>query len=163
MSEVQIKILDNETRKKLAEAGALGFTESKEFLFSPDFFREVDDKENYKLEKALWPVFKLQGKDGIEASDDINNAGYAKFDKEGNRSWVDKTPEIRRKSLQSNVKGWKNLYDTEGKEIVFETDEEGMVKLSLLKRIPATWLINISNAIQDNMTLTPEEVQGLEF
>jgi len=163
MSKVEIKVLDNETRKKLAEAGALGFTDNSEFFYTPSFFRAKDEDKKPLLEKSFWPVFKLQGKDGITASDDINNSGYTEFDKDGGKRWVDQTPTIRRKSLQEGIKSWKNLFDSEGKEIVFETEEDGNVKFSLLKRIPAVWLIDIANAIQDRSTLSEEELQGLEF
>lgn len=163
MSEqIENRVLDSETRKLLAKAGALGFTENLEFNYVPKAFREKDKESGeYKIPKKFWPVFALVGKDGIEASKMEDNMGHMEYDDKSDiRRWVGKSGTHRIKVLREGLKGWKNFFDSEGEEIQYRQNQNNIHEASL-KRIPATLGIELCNAIIDRITLTAEELEGL--
>ena len=160
--EIENKILDNDTRKMLSEAGALGFTENVEFKYVPEIFREKNEDGTYKIDKKYWAIFLLKGKDGIEVQKMEDGLGYMEYDKEGTRKYVTKTGLTRITLLTDCIKGWKNWFDAEGKEIPFR-ENNGKITSHSLKRIPITLSMELANAITDRTTLSEEELLGLDY
>ncbi len=164
MEETINRVLDNETREKLVKAGALGFTENKEFIYVPKSVREKDDNGNYKIDKKYWPVFMLKGKDGVEAAKMEGSLGHMQMVKENGeevQNWISKSGQVRIKTLQTGIIGWKNYYDAEGKPVPFRHNS-GTVREDCIARIPSPWAIEFTNAIVDRTILSPEELEGLE-
>jgi hypothetical protein len=161
--EVENKVLTNEVRQKLASTGMLGFTENPEFIYTPEAFREKkEDSDEYAIPKELWPVFTLKGKDGVESAKMEDNMGYMEIDnKSKNQRWIGKSGSRRVEILQVGIIGWKNWYDTDGNLIPFRHNN-GKVHTDCLKRIPVGLAIELANAITDRITLSPEELEGLE-
>lgn len=158
------RVLDNDTRKKLMEAGAFGFTKNKEFPYVPESVREKDDNGKYKIDKKYWPVFKFKGKDGVESANMEKDLGYMQMVKENGKdvqNWISKSGTSRIKVLMDCVKGWKNYYDSEGNEIPFRHNN-GMVNKDSIARIPSAWAIEFVNVIIERTVLSPEELEGLE-
>ena len=164
MEETINRVLDNETRQKLAEAGAFGFTKNKEFSYVPKSVREKDDNNNYRIPKKYWPIFAFKGKDGIEAANMEKDLGYMQTAKENGKdvqNWISKSGTARIKVLMDCVKGWKNYYDAEGNEIPFRHNN-GMANKESIARIPSAWGIEFVNVIIDRTLLSSEELEGLE-
>ena len=161
--ETEDKVLDNETRKKLAETGMLGFTDNPEFIYVPEAFRKKDDSGEYKIPKEHWPMFMLKAKDGIESAKMEDGMGYMEYESGSSKSrWISKSGSRRIVILREGIKGWKNWYDTEGKEIPFRNNN-GAIHNDSLKKLPVPLAIELTNAITDHISLTPEELEGLEF
>ncbi len=165
MSETKIvnKVLNNEQRKLLAETGMLGFSENSEFIYVPKMYREKNTLDEYKIPKELWAKFKLQGKDGIEASKMEDAMGYMEWDDTNNtKRWVGKSGSHRMKILTDGIKGWSNWYDVNGEEIPFR-ENNNVISTHSLKRIPAKLAIELANAIVDRTSLSAEELEGLDY
>ena len=161
--EVVNKVLDSEIRKKLMKAGMLGFTENPEFKYVPKCYRELGDDGQYIIPKEAWPVFTLKGKDGVESAKMEDGMGYMEFDeKTDTKRWIGKSGTRRIQILRDGVKGWDNWPDTDGNLIPFR-ENAGKIHNESLGRIPVNLAIELANAITDRVTLTPEELEGLEF
>jgi len=155
------RVLDDATRKLLAETGMLGFTENPKFVYVPKAFREKNEDGTYKIPKEHWPKFHLEGKDGIESAKMEDTMGHMEFDSKTDvRRWVGKSGSKRIEILKGGIKGWENWFDNEGKEIPFRQNQS-IIHNESLKRIPVALAIELANAITDRITLTPEETEGL--
>ena len=161
--ETEKKVLSNELRKKLAEAGGLGFTENSEFIYTPALYREkIIDTDEYKLPKEVWPTFLLRGKDGVESSKMEDGMGHMEYDdKTSVRRWVGKSGTRRIAILQDGIKGWKNFYNSDGELIPFR-ENNGKISSDSLKLIPVNIAIDIANTIIERTSLSQEELEGLE-
>ena len=160
--EVENKVLDNETRKKLAETGMLGFTENPDFTYVPKAFRKKNEDGTFAIEKKLWPLFLLRGKDGVESAKLEDGMGYMEFDTDTSvQRWIGKSGSRRIEILKAGIKGWKNWYDVEGVEIPYRSNN-GSIHNESLKRLPVALAIELANAITDRTALSVEESEGLE-
>ena len=164
MTEIVNRVLDKETLAKLAKTNALGFTEDPNFKYVPIAFKEKDkETDEYIIPKNLWPVFKLRGKNSIESAKLEDNMGYVEYDDKNNtRKWIGKSGTAKIKIVEDGVKGWDNWYDSEGKEIVFRHNN-GKIHKESVGRIHSELLTELANAITERHTLTPEELEGLEY
>jgi len=176
------KVLDNDTRKLLAETGMLGFTENPEFIYTPTAFRKkygdtTDDvldlpakkwpegvsEDDYIIPKEHWPIFKLRAKDGIETAKMEDNMGHMEYDDKTNiRRWIGKSGTHRVQLLKDGIKGWKNFYNVKGELIPFR-ENNGTIHNDSLKLINIQLASELSNAIMDHTALTSEELEGLEY
>jgi len=156
-SQVKDVKLTPELKEKLK--GFLGFTKDPTFLYTPKVYREKGDDGEFIIPKAMWPVFKLKGKTGIEIANDEDNAGY--LDPGTNRLHIT-TGKQRLELLKQNIIGWKNFVDENGDEVTF-TAPGGELYKTVLQRIPAPLQRELHEAINEQSRLNEEELQGLEF
>ena len=131
----------------------VGFSEDATFLYVCKVHRE-------NLPKSAWPVFKLRGKTGIEVAKIEDAAGF--FDVK-NQRMIFTTGSQRLETLAGGIIGWNAKFvDGAGKSIPFAA-EDGRVTENSLKRLSATLQVELQNAINEQSSLTPEELQGLEY
>jgi len=155
--EVENKKLTPEMLKKLADIGGLGFTEKSKFPYVLKKFRNSD------IPKEYWPVFILQGKDGIESIKFQDGLGHMEIDKETEtQRWISKSGQKRLETLREGIKHWHTYFDSEGNEIPF-SKQGSVISNNSLKRIPNDDSNELYNAIVSRTILTPEELTGLEY
>ncbi len=147
--------------------GYMGFEETDQFPYTPKVFREKDKEGKFIFPKKMWPVFYLVGKDGIEASELQDDAGYVTRDaKTGQSRIVLQGGKQRLETIATSVKGWKNWYETDFKTlIVFDkkTDlKSNRLSNDKLKKFPIPLQEELQEAINERDTMTKEELTGLE-
>jgi len=181
MSESQKRdlVLTEEMRIKLREAGALGFNVEDKFFYIPEAYREKDDNGNFKIPKELCCVFILKSKDGLEAAEAEDNAGYMTYDtKQKESKMFLQSGKSRVQNLVEGILQVKNLYCEDGSKVDFDkekkmltiTDKEGRIKNqpgahvnAVIKRMKTGLQLEIANAINERKILTEEELRGLGY
>lgn len=159
---IEKRVLDNETRKKLASIGGLGFTEEVEFKFTFPEYKEKDKEGEYIVEPKLWPIFTLKGMTGIDSTKLTSEMGYTEVDKDsGNSRYISKAGHQKLKILKEGIVGWENYFDDNGQEIVFRHNNN-VIKPVCIEQIPPNHIIHLANAITERNKLTVEELSGLE-
>ncbi len=141
-----------EEKKKLK--GFLGYTSEAYFLYTPKIYRQL-----FPEDKSKWPVFKLKGLNGIQVAKAQDQAGMYSV---GSDQMQFTAGALRIKTLETNILGWKNLYDGEDKEIIFKANGE-KVHILCLEKLPAPLQIELHEVINERSVLTHEELEGLEF
>lgn len=159
-------VLTDEMKVKLR--GALGFDVSATFKYVPLAFRSGG------IDKAMWPVFVLKSKDGLEVAKSEDEAGYVELD---NRNKLRlETGAQRVATLERGIVSVKNMLMESGDVVSYTTDSRTMkiqradgsesVKncdvRGLIRLMPAAMQTELQNVINERSTLTPEELSGLE-
>ena len=164
MSKEVDVVLTDEMKKRLKEAGALGFQLSNEFPYVPGAYKVKDDDGNYITPQSLWPIFTLKELNGVELAkiEDLvrgqtsfeNGIGYIKTE----------AGKARLKTLQIGLVTWKNFRDHNGKLIPKPTKNPlgtGVSEYSL-RVITPLLQVELVNAIEEKLELTEDELLGLE-
>ena len=157
-------VLTDEMKKRLKDAGALGFKLENSFNHVPGAYKNKDDEGDYVIPGQLWPGFTLRELDGVERAK-IEDLMRGNVSFEGNRSYI-KTDngKARLKTLQKGIITWVNFYDEDGKLI--DKPEKSIIKDEIteesLRAIPTALQIELTNEIMDRSTLTDEDALGLE-
>ncbi len=148
--------LTPEIKEKLS--GYIGFTKNPVFKYVPKIYREKDEKEEYIIPQAVWPVFTLKGRTGLEIAELEDNSGY--FDSEAKRMHITVGTQ-RIKLLKTNILGWSNFYD-DNDEIIECKRVAGEVYKTSMQRLPDKLQRELFNAINTQSRLADEELLGLE-
>lgn len=158
-------VLNDDYAAKLK--GYMGFEETNRFPYTPKVFRQKDKDGNFYVPKSKWPIFFLEGKDGIQASEIQDEAGYVTRDKNtGEQKIMLQGGKSRLSTLASCVKGWKNWYETDFKTLIpfnEKTDiKSGKLVEAKLKKFPVPLQEELQEAINERDTMTKEELSGLD-
>lgn len=157
--------LDDDYAAKLK--GFMGFEENNRFPYVPKIFRRLDKDGNFLVPKNKWPIFYLEGKDGIQASELQDEAGYVSRDsKTGEQKIVLQGGKQRLSTIATGCKGWKNWYETDFKTLIpfnEKTDiKNGRLIDAKLKKFPVPLQEELQEAINERDTMTKEELAGLD-
>ena len=135
------------------------------FPYVPRAFREkIKDKR-------LWPIFYFLTPDAKEGAKIIDSCGSFKMptgkkarDGEG-MIWVPEQGKSTNEILKKTLVGSKNYRDSKGKVIEFEQDERnnGVATYAFIDKIPPKLRAELANVGVDHITLSEEDLQGLEF
>jgi hypothetical protein len=147
--ETKPMLLTPEIKEKLRKAGALGFTLLNTFKYVPRAFREGG------IDKALWPIYTLRSKTGLDAADIEDKAHVIQDGK-----MLIKSGTFRIETLRHGIVSVKNFMMEDGTTLNIE---EGDSLDILLEKMSVNLQIEISNAIYERTVLTKEELQGLEL
>lgn len=168
MTELTVKdvVITDDMRDALK--GYLGFEPESTFLFVPKAYREKKEDGSYRIPKALWPVYRLKSKDGLESAKLEDDAGYLAYDKEKGQSQLYlESGKERISTLRAGIKGWKNWLREDFKsEIPFHENmigTDGLLREKHIKDMPVRLQVELQNAINERSILTQEELSGLEF
>lgn len=163
-NEVDVEV-NEEYLSKLK--GFMGFEESDQFPYTPKVFRQKDKDGKFIFPKKMWPIFYLTGKDGIEASELQDDAGYVTRDaKTGQNKIVLQGGKQRLDTIATSVKGWKNWFESDFKTAI-PFDKKNDIRNnrlvdSKLKKFPIPLQEELQEAINERDTMTKEELTGLE-
>jgi hypothetical protein len=170
--ETKDVILTEELKAKLKASGMIGFQVGDVFTYVPKFFRDV----NNCIPKALWPVYRLKSKNGLELAESEDGAGYMSLEGKDKRL-VFESGKQRIESLVSGIVSVKNQPMEDGSFISYDAktsdmtirkaDGEVSVKnntgiKNFIKLLPVNLQIELQNAILERSQLTPDELLGLE-
>jgi hypothetical protein len=150
MTETNIE-LTPEIKAKLKKF--MGFTKDPVFTYVPKIFRK-----EAPANKEVWPLFQLKGKDGIESAQSEDEASYVD-PKTQNIHFTLGSQRIQ--LLSKHIVGWKNFKDEEGNEIPFQKDGD-KASMESLKYLRPDLQVELQNAINEQLKLSVEELQGLE-
>jgi len=147
--------------------GFMGFEETDKFPYTPKVFRQKDKDGNFIFPKKMWPIFYLVGKDGIEASELQDDAGYVTRDsKTGQNKIVLQGGKQRLDTIATSVKGWKNWFESDFKTAIpFDAKKDiknDRLINDKLKKFPIPLQEELQEAINERDTMTKEELTGLE-
>jgi hypothetical protein len=142
--------LTPELKEKLAAYMAI--TPDREFKYVPAIQRKL------VKDKKQWAVFLLKTLDGEQIAELEDSSGYSVLDMQNpnKREWHSGSGTHRIKILKMGLIGWKNYKDKDFKMLPFESVEKSVRFLSEPMKI------ELCNAITENMTLTEDELRGLE-
>lgn len=141
-------VLTPEQKEKLK--GFLPIKPDATFKYVPKVFRDAG------IDKKLWPVFILKGKDGIEISKALDSAGHISYDQAtGKADFIPTAGKQRLETLEKGIIGWKNYRDADGSLVEFKGKES-------IKFLPDALQTELQNAINERSELSQEELQGLE-
>jgi len=163
-------VLTAEMKEKLN--GFLAFTVETSFKYVPKVFREND------IPKALWPVYQLKSKDGIEVAEAEDEAGYVELGKKDDASsklkmqsgkariatLKDGIISVKRQPLEGDrlisfdrATKLLTITDADGKEHI----TNGATVQALIRLLTAKLQSELQEAINERSTLSEEEQSGL--
>lgn len=157
-------VLTDEMKKRLKEAGAIGFTLENNFPYTPGAYK-TKDNDDYVIPKALWPVFTLRGLDGVERAkiEDLGK-GKVSFNKDGESTIKTDMGKLRLMTLKKGIVTWNNFVDEKGVKIPKPEKDpiDNGIKEDFLRYIPSSLQIELSGVIMNNGSINEEEKLGLE-
>ncbi len=166
--ETKELIITDEIRKRLQ--GFMGFEVDNTFTYVPKVYREKDASGAYFIPKAMWPVFTLKSKDGVEIAEAEDNAGYISIGKNSDeQKFHMQSGSLRLQALEACLVSFKNLPLEDGRTLEWVNGRASfsgatwndMTKRDVLRYLPVKLQVELQNAINERSTLAPEEVQGL--
>jgi hypothetical protein len=147
--------LTDEMRAQLKDV--LGFEVEANFPYVPKAFR------GSTISKSLWTIFTLRSKDGLEIAEAEDNTGYFEYDtKERNKSrLVMQSGKARLETLRKGILKAKNFITESGKAISFDAKNDDID--AFIRKIKPKLQVELQEAINERVTLTPDELLGLEL
>jgi len=160
--------MNEEIRKKLEEAGVLGYQIDAKFPYVPNAFK-VKDGDDYIIPKELWTVFFLKSIDGFESAEleDLQRGNYSYDSVEGQKvsgmSMKVNSAKARVETLRRGLLGWKNFRDLKGrlvpawvKDSIYKGASENSIRF-----IHPDLQVELCNAMEAQTIMTEEELLGL--
>lgn len=147
--------------------GHLGYSAGEPFPWVPPVFREKDGQGLFIYPKAIWPVFTLKAKDGLEVAQLEDKAGYTEYDLTNPmvRRYVSTSGSFRVDTLRRGVKSWRNLFEEDlVTPVPFKVEYmgvDGLLTEEAIRVIPPRLQVALQEAINERSTLTQEELAGL--
>ena len=161
-------VLTKEMRDKLKKS--LGFSLNAEFKYVLESFRK-----EFAASKALWPVFVLRVRDGVQITTDEDAiSGAVEYNADTHTSHVQiKSGEQRLRILGDGIVSVQGYWLSDGSRLSWkdnvlhltgiEKDIERPCDIhGVIRYFPIGVQIELANAITENETLTEEELRGLE-
>lgn len=150
-----------DSKQKQILAGLMPITPGAEIEFTPEAYRQRDEKGNYLIDPDLWPVWTLRVTDGLKAASEEDKID---FDPETQKiSMAMGASRIR--TLKRGIVRVDNWLNQEGKLIKVERDHAkkgSPISDRFIAMIPAALQVELVNAMEHGLDLTTEEETGLK-
>jgi hypothetical protein len=136
------------------------------WAYVPAVYRQKREDGEYLIPKSLWPIFRIRGIDGVQATlkeDEIHGTYHINDD--GKPEFTMRSGAVKLKTVRCGVIGWENLRDTDGK-LMSEPEKDqvtgGIMEKSVRILSPAL-ITELCNAITEHSKLAEEELLGLKY